>query len=97
MASTTQADLTKSTRFHVRATRKQADLIRAGASHRGVNLTEYIVDSLCVQAEMDLADQNHLTLPAGKWDAFMKALEAPPRIPAGLKDLFSRPSHAESR
>jgi uncharacterized protein (DUF1778 family) len=97
MAFNTQQDLTKSARFHVRATSGQAALIRAGASHRGVKLTEYILDSLCAQAEMDLADQNHFVLPKDKWDAFLKALDAPPRVPPGLKRLFSRPSLAESR
>ena len=97
MPSTTKPDLSKSARFHVRATSKQAELIRAGASRRGVKLTDYIVDSLCAQAEMDLADQNHFLLPKDKWDAFLKALDAPPRVPPGLKRLFSRPSLAESR
>ncbi len=59
----TQAVLAKSARFHVRATSRQAQLIRAGASRRGVKLTDDILDSLCAQAEMDLADQNHFVLP----------------------------------
>lgn len=97
MAYKVQEKLTKSARFHVRATGRQAQLIRAGASRRGVKLTEYILDSLCTQAEMDLADENHFVLPKGKWDAFLKALDRPPKVPPGLKRLFSRPSLAESR
>ncbi len=81
----------------MRATPKQAELIRAGASQRGVKLTDYIVESLCAQAEMDLADQNHLKMSPQHWDDFMKALDAPPEVPQGLKDLFSRKSHVESR
>ena len=96
MATETQ-DLAKSARFHVRATSKQAQLIRAGASRRGVKLTDYILDSLCTQAEMDLADQNQFVLPKAKWDAFLKALDGPPKVPVGLKRLFARPSLAESR
>jgi uncharacterized protein (DUF1778 family) len=97
MAYQTDDQLAKSARFHVRANNRQAQLIRAGATHRGVKLTDYILDSLCTQAEMDLADQNHFVLPKEKWDAFVKALDGPPKIPAGLKRLFSHPSVAESR
>jgi uncharacterized protein (DUF1778 family) len=75
----------------------QAQLIRAGASRRGVKLTDYIIDSLCTQAEMDLADENHFILPENKWAAFAKALDAPPKVSLGLNRLFSRPSLAESR
>jgi uncharacterized protein (DUF1778 family) len=97
MPHTTHDQSTKSERFHVRATARQASLIKAGAAKRNINLTEYIVDSTCAQAEMDLADQKHFVLPPKAWNAFVKALDAPPRIPPGLKRLFARGSVAESR
>jgi len=87
----------KSERFHIRATARQASLIKAGAAKRNANLTEYIVDSTCTQAEIDLTDQNHFVLPPKEWNAFAKALDAPPKIPLGLKRLFARGSVAESR
>jgi uncharacterized protein (DUF1778 family) len=96
MAHITQDELPKSERFHIRATPRQASLIKAGAARRKINLTEYIVDSTCTQAEMDLADQNHFLLPPKAWNAFAKALDAPPRIPPGLKRLFARGFVAES-
>ena len=46
---------------------------------------------------MDLADQNHFVLPKEKWDAFVKALDGPPKVPPGLKRLFSQPSRATGR
>jgi uncharacterized protein (DUF1778 family) len=97
MAHGTPNTLAKSARFHVRATERQAKLIRAGAQRKGVKLTDYILDSLCVQAEMDLADQNHFVLPKDKWNTFLKELDRPPKVPAGLKRLFARASVAESR
>ncbi len=97
MAHGTPNTLAKSARFYVRATDRQASLIRAGAQRKGLKLTDYIIDSLCSQAEMDLADQNHFVLPKGKWSAFLRKLDRPPRIPAGLKRLFSRVPVAESR
>ena len=97
MTDKTRTVFAKSARFHVRATNSQAQLIRAGASRRGVKLTDYILASLCAQAEMDLADENHFVLPKEKWVAFVKALDGPPKVLPGLKRLFSRPSRAESR
>ena len=89
--------LAKSKRFHLRATERQAKLIRAGAERKGRTLTEYILDSLCAQAEMDLAEQNRFLVPQEKWKAFLKELDRPPKVPHGLKRLFARASVAESR
>jgi uncharacterized protein (DUF1778 family) len=97
MSQTPSAERAKSERFHVRASAHQANLIKAGAARRKVNLTDYIVHSTCMQAQMDLADQNHFVLPLKAWNSFVKALDAPPKVPAGLKRLFSRGSVAESR
>lgn len=97
MPTTSRDEFAKSERFHIRATPQQANLIKAGAARRKVNLTEYMVDSTCTQAEMDLADQNHFVLASKAWNAFVKALDAPPKIPRGLKRLFSRAPVAESR
>ncbi len=87
----------KSERLHIRATPQQAHLIKAGAARRKVNLTDYILDSTCARAEMDLADQNQFFLPEKQWNAFLKALDAPPKVPPGLKRLFERDSVAKSR
>jgi uncharacterized protein (DUF1778 family) len=97
MPKAAQDEFTKSGRFHIRATTRQANLIKAGAARRSANLTEYIVNSTCTQAEMDLADQNHFVLPPQAWNAFVKALDASPKTPKGLKRLFSRSSIAEIR
>ena len=97
MISAKHDESLRSERFHIRATARQASLIKAAAARRNTNLTAYIVDSTCTQAEMDLADQNHFELQPKAWNAFVKALDAPPRIPPGLRRLFSRGSVAESR
>jgi uncharacterized protein (DUF1778 family) len=90
-------DLTKSERFHVRATAQQASLIKAGAARRKANLTDYILESTCTQAEIDLADQNHFVLGDDQWNAFLNALDEPPKVPAGIRRLFSGDDVAESR
>jgi len=97
MLRNTQDEHAKTERLHIRATPQQAHLIKAGAARRKVNLTDYILNSTCAQAETDLADQNQFVLPEKQWNAFLKALDAPPKVPPGLKRLFARGSIAESR
>ncbi|HYL76173.1 MAG TPA: DUF1778 domain-containing protein [Bryobacteraceae bacterium] len=55
------------------------------------------MDSTRIKAEIELADQNHFVLPTKAWNAFVKALAAPPQIPPGLKRLFKHDSVAESK
>ncbi|MBV9156881.1 MAG: DUF1778 domain-containing protein [Acidobacteriaceae bacterium] len=97
MPRNTPNEFAKSERFHVRATAQQAHLIKSAAARRNVNLTDYILDSTCTRAEMDSADQNLFVLSEKKWEAFLKALDAPPKVPGGLKRLFARGSIAKSR
>jgi len=97
MAQNTHAKGLKSERLQIRATQHQAHLIKAGAARRRISLADYILDSTCARAEMDLADQNQFVLPEGQWNDLLKALDAPPKVPSGLKRLFERGSVAERR
>ena len=42
------------------------------------------------------ADRTVFTLDEPSWERFVAALDRPPRVPAGLRELFSRPSVFES-
>jgi uncharacterized protein (DUF1778 family) len=96
MATTHQ---TRSRRINLRATNPQETLIRAGAKVRGVNMTDFILESACNRAEQIIADQTSFTLSPQKWKAFTKALDRPPMLhpKPRLKRLLSEPSIAESR
>jgi uncharacterized protein (DUF1778 family) len=86
-------------RFNLRATARQETLIRAGAKVRGVNVTDFILESACTRAEQVIADQTTFTLSPQKWKAFCEALDRPPLVQPKprLKRLLSEPSVAESR
>lgn len=84
-------------RFNLRATPKQERLIRVAAERRGVNITDFILDSACQKAEEALADQTRFVVDGRTWDRFMKELDAPPRIIPQIKRLFAKPPIAESR
>ena len=86
----------KSKRFNLRATPKQDNLIRVAAKVRGIDVTDFIIESACEKAQETLADQTHFVLNEKQWAEFMKALDEPPRIIPEIQKLFSEPSIAES-
>ena len=87
----------KSKRFNLRATPKQDNLIRVAAKVRGLDVTDFIIESACEKAQETLADQTHFVLNEKQWAEFMKALDEPPRIIPEIQKLFSESSIAESR
>ena len=93
------ANQSKDKRLNLRATTRQELLIRAGAKVRGVNITDFIMESACVRAEQVIADQTTFTLSPQKWKEFSDALDRPALIRPRprLKRLLSEPSVAESR
>ncbi|MBZ5594215.1 MAG: DUF1778 domain-containing protein [Acidobacteriia bacterium] len=83
---------TRKKRINVRATSREAKLIRIGAKLRGVNMTEFILSSASKEAEQMLADQRHFEISAEAWKEFTAALDRPARIKPRLQRLFAEPS-----
>jgi uncharacterized protein (DUF1778 family) len=76
-------------RLNVRLSSREARLIRLGAEHRGVNITNFILESACVRAEQEIADARHFELNSKDWRRFSQALDRPARAKARLKKLLS--------
>lgn len=78
-------------RLNFRATERQERLIRTGAETRGVSVTDFILESACLQAEHALADKREFVVSQKQWQAFLEALDRPPRVNLKLARLFSNP------
>jgi len=78
-------------RLNVRATERQERLIRTGAQTRGVSVTDFILESACLQAEHALADKRQFIVSPKQWQAFLEALDRPARVNPKLAQLFSNP------
>jgi uncharacterized protein (DUF1778 family) len=78
-------------RLNVRATERQERLIRTGAETKGVSVTEFILESACLQAEQALADKREFIVSPKQWQAFLEALDRPARVNPKLAQLFSSP------
>ncbi|MDX6662741.1 MAG: hypothetical protein QOG09_843 [Solirubrobacterales bacterium] len=67
-------------------------MVRRAARLENRDYTEFVRSSAVHEAERLLADRDQFVLAPEQWDEFVEHLERPPRVPAGLEDLFSRPS-----
>ena len=82
----------KAARLNLRATSKQDALIRKAAALLGRNVTEFVLDSACANAEQVLVDKRHFVLNDGAWTRFMAALDRPAIDRPRLRKLLTEPS-----
>jgi uncharacterized protein (DUF1778 family) len=69
---------------------KQTLLAAATATRKSVS--EFVLETALREAEERLADRTVFTLDEKHWEAFVAALDAPPRRHARLERLFREPS-----
>jgi len=89
--ATTPSRTIRTKRINLRATVRQESLIRTGAQLTGASITDFIIESACLQAEHALADKREFAVSAKQWRAFVTALDQPARIKPELARLFSDP------
>ncbi|MGA2349007.1 MAG: DUF1778 domain-containing protein [Terracidiphilus sp.] len=85
----------KSQRINARISDTEEALLRRGALHKGQTLTEFVVQSACAVAELELAEQKEFALPPAQWQAFLAALDKPTAPNPALHRLLTEPSVIE--
>jgi len=93
--ATTRPRAARSRRINLRSTDREEKLIRTGAGVKGLTVTEFILESACLQAEQALADRREFVATAKQWKAFTEALDRPARIKPELARLFAKSAAAE--
>jgi uncharacterized protein (DUF1778 family) len=83
---------TKDSRWNLRVKAEDDAVVRRAAAESERELSEFVRRAALNEAERVLADRTVFELEGREWERFAAALEGPPRIPAGLRELFSRPS-----
>jgi len=91
----TSARQLKSRRINARISEAEEALLRKGARRKGQTVTEFVVESACAVAEMELAEQGEFVLPKAQWEAFLAALDKPTEANPALHRLFTEPSAIE--
>ncbi len=79
-------------KLDLRLSKSAKQTLKAAATAGHQSVSEFVLKTALSVAEERLADRRVFTLDAKAWDAFVAALDAPPRRPARLKRLFEEPS-----
>jgi len=88
---------TRSEKLDLRLTPEAKRTLHFAATAAGCSVSEFVLESALARAEETLADRRHFGLGAEQWEAFMAALDAPPRELPRLERLLREPSVFEGR
>ena len=83
---------TRSEKLDLRLTPAAKQMLYSAAATLQRSVSDFVLESALARAEETLADRRHFGLSAENWDAFITALDAPPRRPARLDRLLGEPS-----
>jgi uncharacterized protein (DUF1778 family) len=76
----------------LRVPRQTQDLIDRAARALGKTRTDFVLESAARAAEDALLDRRVFVLDAAQYDAFERALDAPPQPSAALRRLLAEPA-----
>ncbi len=82
----------KDFRWNLRVRADDDIVVRRAAAESDRELSEFVRTAAVLEAERVLADRTVFELDERRWERFVEVLDRPPRVPAGLRELFSRPS-----
>ncbi len=83
---------TRAGRWNLRVASDEDELVRAAAEESELDLTGFVRHAALVEAQRVLTDRRRFALNEQDWDRFNELLDRPPKVPAGLEKLFSKPS-----
>ena len=78
--------------INLRVSPQKRDLIDRAAKATGKTRTDFILESATRAAEDALLDQRVFFIDAGDHEAFVRALDAPPRPARKLRELLAEPA-----
>ncbi|HZL31411.1 MAG TPA: DUF1778 domain-containing protein [Pseudolabrys sp.] len=79
-------------KIDLRLTADAKRTLQLAADAEQKTVTEFVLESALLRAEDRLPDRRHFYLNAEQWEAFQKALDAPPQEHPRLKRLLEEPS-----
>jgi uncharacterized protein (DUF1778 family) len=79
-------------KLDLRLSRAAKQTLQAAARAERKSVSEFALETALSEAEERLADRRVFTLDGKRWEAFVAALDAPPRRHPRLERLFREPS-----
>ena len=80
----------RATRFSIRATPKQKNLIARAALRSNKTISEFVLENAIEAAEALEMDNANFVVSREQYEQFLTALDEPPRSIAELRRLFSK-------
>lgn len=79
-------------KLDLRISRSAKKKLQRAAATVNRSMSDFVMESALARAEETLADRTVFRLDAKTWDAFVEALDAPPRAMQRMQALMDRPS-----
>jgi uncharacterized protein (DUF1778 family) len=86
---------TRDLRWNVRVEDSEDALVRAASDLAETKVSTFVRGAAVAEARRLIADRTQFHLDKKQWNEFAELLDRPPRVPAGLRALFSKPSAFE--
>ena len=87
----TNVKAARETRFSIRTTLQQKELITRAAARLNKTVSEFMLENAMDAAEALELDQGHFVVSREKYEAFLAALDEPTKPIPALQRLFSGP------
>jgi len=84
-------------KLDLRLSKSAKQTLQAAAAVVRKSVSEFVLETALSEAEERLADQRVFILDEKSWEAFVAALDAPPRRHPRLERLFREPSVFDSK
>ena len=91
-----QTPITHSEKLILRLTPEHKQMLQDAAAAVQLSVSDFVLESALARAEEILADRRYFDLNAEQWEAFLMALDAPPRELPRIKRPFSEPGVFEN-
>lgn len=89
---TTKSKDTRDHRWNFRVAESEDALVRAASEWADTSFTSFVRIAALSEARRVLADRTRFELDEPDWQRFTELLDRPARVPAGLRELYSKPS-----
>jgi uncharacterized protein (DUF1778 family) len=88
----TKTGETRDLRWNVRVEDSEDALVRAASDLSNTKFSSFVRAAAVSEARRILSDRTQFSLDKSAWDEFNDLLDRPPRVPSGLRELFSKSS-----
>jgi uncharacterized protein (DUF1778 family) len=83
---------TRDRRWNLRVEESEDALVRAASDFSETSYSNFVRAAAVSEARRVLADRTEFSPDGERWAEFTRLLDRPPRVPSGLRHLFSQPS-----